>query len=104
MTLDETAGISSRREMIRFFDGYSVERKNELDERRSTKALVKSHLLEVLGATEAGLPEVFAPAGLGLKRIDDALFQARQPSGEILGFLEPLSPRVVALYSVLKSE
>lgn len=83
MTPSEMEGIGSRREMIRFFDGYSVGRRHELEERRSKKALVKSHRLEVLGATAGGLHGIFEPVGLRLRALDDALFEVRRPAGEI---------------------
>ena len=54
--------IRTRKEMIRFLDGYAYERKEELDERRLKGPLVKSHLLEILL-----IPPDFVVSGEGRK-------------------------------------
>ena len=100
--------INSRHQMIRFFDGYVSERMEELDERKLRRPLVKTHLFELLNGnsscTPSELVNTFGRRGLNLKSLDDKLFLAiDQQVGEI-GFLEHLRPRVVALYSTLKSE
>jgi len=53
MTETDISHIRSRREMIRFLDGYSLERKEELDERKVKRPLVKTHLIEVLDGRQA---------------------------------------------------
>ena len=45
----EIKSISSRDKMIRYLDGYSAERMEELDERKTKRPLVKSYMLEHVG-------------------------------------------------------
>jgi hypothetical protein len=99
--------IKNRRHMIRFFDGYTFERMEELDERKLKRPLVKSHLLEVLDGAEArtteGLQNLFRRRDVLLKSIDEDLFIVTDLHLGDIGFLERLRPRVVALYSAMKS-
>jgi hypothetical protein len=79
----------------------------ELDERKLKRPLVKTHLLELLDGDEArtpqGLQTILGRRGVRLEPLDDWLFLvADDPNGEI-GFLERLRPRIVALYSTMKS-
>ena len=48
MTENSLREIRSRHQMIRFFDGYAIERMEELDERKLKRPLVKTQLLELL--------------------------------------------------------
>ena len=77
--------IRTRKEMIRFLDGYAYERKEELDERRLKGPLVKSHLLEILDSghtrTSQGLVDLFARWEVQLKQIDDDLFLSQNCGG-----------------------
>jgi hypothetical protein len=95
--------VSSRREMIRFFDGYSLQRKDELEQRKTKRPLVKSYLLEILDGARDGLTGLFGRRGMTLRQTDDDLYQARNEAGELVGFLEALRPRLVALYSTWDS-
>lgn len=107
MTEADISRVGSRRELIRFLDGYSLERKDELDERKLKRPLVKTHLLEVLdGRQERNADQykdLFGRRGLTLNSIDDGLFSVRDNSGPI-GFLERLRPRIVALYSTMEAQ
>jgi hypothetical protein len=104
----DIGAVSSRRDMVRFLDGYSLERKEELDERKSKRPLVKTQLLEVLDGSHCRPGEdysrVFERRGLRLKVIDHDLYGVRDDKGQSIGFLERLSPRIVALYSMLESK
>jgi hypothetical protein len=94
--------------MVRFFDGYAIERMEELDERKLRRPLVKSHLLEILDGQDArtsqGLQAIFGRRGVRLQPIDEDLFLATDDQIGEIGFLERLRPRIVALYSVMKSD
>lgn len=100
--------VTSRAEMVRLLDGYSLERKEELDERKTKRPLVKTQLLEILDRSQCRPPEhyteVFMRRGLHLTAIDDDLHAVRDPQGQPMGFLERLRPRIVALYSTLDAE
>ena len=102
--------IRSRQTMVRFFDGLAAERMEELDERKLRRPLVKTHLLELLnGQTPCGSEElrrIFYRRGVELDEVEEGLFLVRDRNGppEGIGLLERLRPRVVALYSVLKSD
>ncbi|HXF05945.1 MAG TPA: hypothetical protein VNM72_11095 [Blastocatellia bacterium] len=99
--------IRSRHQMIRFLDGYATQRMEELDERKLKKALVKTQLLELLDGeqphTPEGLQTVFARRGIRLEPLEEWLFLAMDSQIGEVGFLERLRPRIVALYSTLKS-
>lgn len=110
MTMAETHlhEIRSRHQMIRFFDGYAIERMEELDERRLKRPLVKTQLLEVLGGNEAHTDEGLR-ANLGRRQvtlvpIETSLFLAVDDQTGQAGLLERLHPRIVALYSTMKSD
>lgn len=100
--------IQNHHQMIRFFDGYSIERMEELDERKLRRPLVKTHLLEILDGQEArtpqGLRAIFGRRGVRLQALDEWLFLVTDNSNGEIGFLERLRPRVVALYSTMKSD
>ncbi len=109
MVTDTSLGrIRTRHEMIRFFDGYAIERMEELDERKLKRPLVKTHLLELLDGDEARTPEglqaIFARRGVGLQPLEESLFLVSDNVGAEIGFLERLRPRIIALYSTMESD
>lgn len=108
MTEADVSRIRSRREMIRFFDGYSLELREELDERKTKRPLVKTYLIEVLDGREPRSDnqtvDLFSRRGVSLTRIENGLFAVRTQAEGPIGFLESLRPRIVALYSTLDSK
>jgi hypothetical protein len=100
--------IQNRHQMIRFFDGYAIKRMEELDERKLRRPLVKTHLLELLNGKQpcksTELIDILGRRGVKLKPLDDQLFLAVDDRRGEIGFLEHLRPRIVALYSPMKSE
>lgn len=108
MTQMDLRQIQNRHQMIRFFDGYALERMEELDERKLKRPLVKSHLLEILDEQEArtsqGLQAIFGRRGVRLQPLEEGLFLATDDQIGEIGFLEHLRPRIVALYSTMKSD
>jgi len=99
--------IHSRHEMVRCFDGYVSDQMEELDERRLKRPLVKTFLLELLNGTrscaDSALRAVFARRRVQLDQIEEGLFLTKDESGQQMGILERLRPRVLALYSTLES-
>ena len=109
MTEMDLLQIENRHQMIRFFDGYAIERMEELDERKLRRPLVKTHLLELLDGQEActpqGLQAILARRGVRLDLLDEeGLFLASDVQTGQIGFLECLRPRIVALYSTMRSD
>ncbi len=103
----ELAQIKDRHAMIRLFDGYATERMEELQAEKLKRPLVKSHLLEILdshGPKSESLQVIFARHGARLNPLDESLFLVTDAKEGQIGFLEVLRPRIVALYSPLRSE
>ncbi|MEW6667905.1 MAG: hypothetical protein AB1512_22065 [Thermodesulfobacteriota bacterium] len=100
--------IANRLEMIRFFDGYATERQEEINERRLKRPLVKTQLIEILNGREAVSPDrlqaIFERRQMRLNPLEDGLFLMTDIQGEEVGFLEQLHPRILALYSNMKTE
>jgi hypothetical protein len=100
--------IRDRHQMIRFFDGYAIERMEELDKRKLKRPLVKTHLIELLNGKRSCTPpeliETFGKNRMRLEPLDHQLFFAEDAQIGEIGFLEHLRPRVVALYSTMKSD
>ncbi len=104
--MNEISSIKNRVEMVRFLDGYSEERKFELDERKTKRPLVKSYLLEQTGLCEDSktrtLPDIFRRSGMELQSVEDGnLWKVYDKSlQEHFGFLEAFSDRYSAIYTV----
>jgi hypothetical protein len=108
MTETTLRQIRDRHQIIRFFDGYAIERMEELDERKLKRPLVKSQLLEILDGDEVrtpqGLQTILSRRGVHLEPLDEWLFLATDRQTGEIGFLERLRPRIVAIYSTMKSD
>ncbi len=104
----ELRHLKTRRDMIRFFDGYTSQRMDELYARKLKRPPMKSHLLEILDAANGqngnSLTSVFLRRSVELKKLDETLFLVRDQSEGEIGFVEVLRPRIAALYSPLKSD
>jgi len=100
--------IDSRQSMIDYLEGYALERKEELDQKKIRHGLLKSYLLETLDSpvpAEKRLPNVFGsvrvrtePIGDGLHRVFDSDLQ------KYVGFLETVGERFAIFYTMEKSE
>ncbi|MDI3281319.1 MAG: hypothetical protein QJR13_08130, partial [Bacillota bacterium] len=70
--------VRDRHQMIRFFDGYAVERMEELDQRKLKRPLAKTYLLELLDGQKARTPQelqaIFGRRGVLLQPLDEWLF------------------------------
>ncbi|MBE3576244.1 MAG: hypothetical protein IMX00_00860 [Limnochordales bacterium] len=109
MTALDLTKIATQRDMVRFFDGYSIERMEELRERSKLKRpVVKTWLLEVLDGSRPVTSEtiklLLERRGLGVTRLEESLFRVTDPKEGDIGFLEPVGSRVVALYSPMEAD
>lgn len=91
--------------MIRLLDGYSIERKEELDQKKTKKGLVKSYLLETVDGfqdTKKTLSDILTPFASELIQIDAGLYKVlNKNSGKYMGFLESFwEGRYLAFYSL----
>lgn len=102
----ELKPIDSRINMIRYFDGYSAERMEELDERKTKRPLVKSYMLEYAGEQnrKREITELIKDFGIAAQEIDKGLYRIFDPKEkEYMGFLEILNPRYFVFYTIHKS-
>jgi len=104
----EIGAIASRDKMIRYFDGYSSERMDELAERKTKRPLVKSYMLEHVGSagSQKHADDLLNNNGMETIKIDENLFQVRDKrrDGEYMGFIEVLNPRYFVFYTIHHSE
>jgi len=104
----EIKSITSREKMIRYLDGYSAERMEELDERKTKRPLVKSYMLEHIGDSgrQRKVTELLAEFGIESQRIDENLYRIvdKRTNGEYMGFLEVLTPRYFVFYTLHLSD
>ncbi len=99
--------ISSREAMIRYLDGYSSERLEELDERKAKNPLTKSYLIEHTGDSERIKPidSILNNNGIDTEIIDDNLFRISDRNlPDNMGFLEVLTPRYFTIYTSIESK
>jgi len=100
--------ISSREDMIRFLDGYSAERIEELDKRKIKYPLVKSYMLEHVGddKTQKDIAQILSNFGIEAQKIDENLYKVldKRESGEYMGFIEVLTPRYFVFYTLHHSD
>lgn len=104
----EIKSITSREKMIRYFDGYSAERMNELDERKVRHPLVKSYLLEHIGdnGKQKQITQILSKFRIETQKVDDKLYKVldQREEGEYMGFIEVLSPRYFVFYTLQHSD
>jgi hypothetical protein len=105
---NEIKAIKSREQMIRFLDGYSADRLEELDERKTRAPLVKSYMLE--HACDSGnlktVTSIMKYRGILSTQIGDNLFKLQETDKNelFMGFLETLTPRYFVFYSIHVSQ
>lgn len=99
--------LQTREEYFHYLEGYSVERAEELAERRTRRPLVKTFLLETLHNEQRfpGLKFVFHRAGFGLDPVDEALLRVREiESGQTWALVEQLDRRHPVIYTLTESQ
>jgi hypothetical protein len=105
---EEIKRINSREKMIRFLDGYSAERMEELDERKTKYPLVKSYMLEHVGDTgrQKSITELLRELDIETKKIDENLYLTidTRNSENYMGFFEVLTPRYFVFYTPHRSD
>lgn len=94
--------VKDREDMVRYFEGYTSQRLEEIDERKLTRPLVKTQLVETVGHENGSdgrsLPDIFG-RGAHLTPLESGLFSIVDIRGGGAGFAEHLNPRVIAIYS-----
>lgn len=108
---NEIMSIKSRQQMIRFLDGYSADRLEELDERKTRSPLVKSYMLEHVcdSGNLKTVQNILNYRGIHSIQIDDNLFKLHGTEKNdrkelFMGFLETLTPRYFVFYSIHESQ
>lgn len=108
---NEIMSIKSRQQMIRFLDGYSADRLEELDERKTRSPLVKSYMLEHVcdSGNLKTVTNILNYRGIHSIQIDDNLFKLQGSEKNdrkelFMGFLETLTPRYFVFYSIHESQ
>lgn len=105
---DEIMSIKTREQMIRYMDGYSAERMEELDERKIRRPLVKSYMLEHVGdpGKVKRVTDIMNSRGILSTPIDNNLFKLQETENgkEYMGFLEILNPRYFVFYTLHESQ
>lgn len=105
---DEIMSIKTREQMIRYMDGYSAERMEELDERKIKRPLVKSYMLEHVGdpGKIKRVTDIMNVRGILSTPIDNNLFKLQDTGNgiEYMGFLEILNPRYFVFYTLHESQ
>lgn len=99
----EIKSIGSREKMIRYLDGYSAERMEELDERKIKRPLVKSYMLEHVSdnGRQKKVTDLLSEFGIESKKIDDNLHCVLDKrNSEYMGFFEVLTPRYFVFYTL----
>ena len=94
--------VQNREDMIRFFEGYTSQRLEEIDKRTLNRPLVKTQLLETVahenGNVSRPLPEIFGRSA-HLTALESGLFSIVDIAGGGAGFVEHLNSRIIAIYS-----
>lgn len=99
--------FKSRKEIINYLEGYSEERKLELDQKFLKKELVKSYLIETFSDKEKqkSTEDLFKVPIWNIKKIDEDMYQVFDSrKGTTVAFLEQLFNRYYVLYTLLKIE
>ncbi len=99
--------VKTRQEAFDLLEGYAYERKEELNQQRSRRPLVKSFLLETAAHqhAEPSLETLFSKFGCELRRLDDTLFKIYDHKKEqYVGLVEQLIDRHPAIYTTEKSD
>jgi len=105
---EEIKLINSREKMIRFLDGYSAERMEELDERKVKHPLVKSYMLEHVGdnGKKKNIEQILSNFGIEAQKIDENLYKVldKRKNEKYMGFIEVLTPRYFVFYTLHHSD
>lgn len=96
--------LRSREEFVDFLEGYALPTVDELENRLSSRKLVKTYMLETVrhGGTVEAVADAFPPR-VRLEALDDRLFRVRDHAHgrRIVGLLELLDERHPVFYTTL---
>lgn len=99
----EIRSIDSREKMIRYFDGYTAKRMEELGEKNIKRALVKSYMLEHVGDNQKqkNITTVLGMLGIRTEKIDENLYRVLDTNNGngYMGFIEVFTPRYFVFYT-----
>jgi hypothetical protein len=99
-------GLKGRKELFDYLDGHSVKVADELFDRRSSRSLLKSYVLETARGQGDGFAETLRRRGYVLAEAGgDGLWRVRRP-GETTdsALLEYLTPRHPVVYTTLPAQ
>jgi hypothetical protein len=99
--------IRTRNQAMDFLEGYSFERKDELNNKYTKKGLVKSYLLETVPdfQKEPDVKNTFNNINIRLDNLDETLYKIWDTKqGKYFGFLEKLIQRHLAVYTMEESK
>lgn len=100
--------IDTRKAMIEFLEGYALERKEELDQRKVRRGLLKSYLLETLDSpvpAEKRLANALQSVRVKAEPMEDGLYRVVDlGSQKYVGFLETVGERFIIFYTMERSE
>ena len=96
--------LGSRDDYVDWLEGYALPAVEELQEGRSSRKLVKTYMLETVGAATA-MPELTSvvPNRIRFDRLDDTLYRVHdgEHSGRVVGLLETIDDRHPVFYTTL---
>jgi hypothetical protein len=100
--------LRSREEYFDWLDGYAVQTADEVRERRTTRSIGKTYMLETVGRSRPAPPlsDIFGRAGLSLAPVEEgALYRVRDPRarGDV-ALLELLNERHPVIYTLMATD
>lgn len=97
------SNVTNREQALELLEGYVEERKDELNQQKTHRPLVKSYMLETVAphvSTQPTLNAVFEALGLSLIPLDDTLFKILDKNlNKTVGLLENLLARFPVIYT-----
>jgi hypothetical protein len=99
--------LSTRENYIDFLEGYALPTVEELEERRLSRKLVKSYMLETVrhGESAPQLSEAFS-SRVRLDRLDDSLYRVHdnEQDQRVVGLLEAVDDRHPVFYTTMAAQ
>lgn len=96
------ANVKTRQQAIDLLQGYTAERKEDIDRKKTRRPLVKSYLLETVSHNRQSSPltEIFEKAGQRLNQLDETFYTVYDTAKDkTIGLLELVRPRYPVIYS-----
>ena len=99
--------LRTRQEYFDYLDGWAVSTADELRERRTSRAVGKTYMLETVGRSRPApsLLSIFEGLGLLLSPLEGALFRVTDPRlGGDVALVELLNERHPVVYTLLPAQ